>query len=559
MIVLVSKNQSLIRKLQKFIVPKNIIFCNKNYLIAQTSSESAHYQSNKDNIFQAIFSPSSYSSARKNEYSQDTAIKLLLDKKIDKLSIQRDKIGFQHLYFTKIPAGVLISNSLRILAKIKKLLGEVNSFSKTGITSYLTFQYVAFPETIVKGISQVPPGGKLIVDESLTSEVKTGWLNISSIKDSKSGNTLSIAKDIKDLFINSLQRNTNDFRRIGCYLSGGMDTSTNVALLVKELDIRPIAFTADFAEPQYSEIADAEVISNKFGLKHFVTTITPEDVFLLPDIVNKFDSPIADRAILPQYFVAKKAKEMNVETIISGEGGDEIFGYPRRLSDTQGETIVKQRELSNLSLARYYLGFAGLFNRNEIRILSGNSGTDVSYGEQLAKIYKTIQLKDNFDKIYLGQWKSWLIDNVLVKDKGICEPMGIKSANPFIDIKIMELMASLPLGIKLILLRNKYLLRTIMADYLPKRIIQKKKHKFHVPLAKWFRKPLYEFLHESLLSTNSIVASMFERTFVEQLIRNHKCGVQDNNRKLWALLLLENWILSFRNLEKSAKMLKYLD
>lgn len=559
MVIFVSKDQFLLKKLRETIIPKNIIYCNRNHLVFQVSGMFVCDKSEIGNTLKANFSPRLHTNMRGNERSRDPVIELFIDKKSNKFSIQRDKVGFYHLYFTKLSCGILVSSSLRAIAGIKIILGEKNSFSKEGLISYLTFQYIPYTETIIEGIAQVPPGGKLTIDETLNFNIQSVWLHITQREGLCYDNILDVVADIKKLFIDSLQKSISGFQHIGCYLSGGMDTSTNVALLVKELGIRPMAFTADFAEPQYSEVDDAEIISDKFGLKHFVTMVTPENVFSLPDIVNIFDSPVADRAILPQYFVAKKAKEVNIEAMISGEGGDEVFGYPRRLSDVQGELIVKQQKLSDLFLARYYLGYAGLFNKNEIRSLFGDIGADISYGEQLAKIYQTIQLKNSFDQIYLGQWKSWLIDNVLVKDLSICGSIGIKSANPFVDTKIMEMMAVFPPAKKLTLLHNKYLLRIIMADYLPKRIIQKKKHKFHVPLAKWFRKPLYEFLHDSLLSTSSAVADMFEKKFIEQLIREHKYGVRDNNRKLWSLLFLEYWLLSFKKLEKSGIMLKYLN
>lgn len=559
MVIFVSKNQFLLKKLCEAIIPKDIIYCNGNNLVFQASGTFVCDKSEFGNTLKANFSPRLHTNMRRNEHFRDPVIELFIDKKSNKLSIQRDKVGFYHLYFTKLSCGILVSSSLRAIASIKIILGEKNYFSKEGLISYLTFQYIPYTETIIEGLAQVPPGGKLTIDETLNFNIQSVWLHITQREDICHDNILDVVADIKKLFIDSLQKSISGFQHIGCYLSGGMDTSTNVALLVKELGVKPLAFTANFSEPQYSEIADAKIISNNFGLKHFVAMITPPDVFSLSDIVNKFDSPVADRAILPQYFVAKKAKEVNIEAIISGEGGDEVFGYPRRLSDIQGELIVKQQKLSDLFLARYYLGHAGLFNKNEIRSLFGDIGVDNLYGEQLAKIYQTIQLKGSFDKIYLGQWKSWLIDNVLVKDKSVCGPIGVWSANPFIDTRLMELMASFPQLKKLALLRNKNLLRTMMVDYLPEKIIQKKKHKFHVPLAKWFRKPLYEFLHDSLLSTSSTVVGMFEKKFIEQLIREHKYGVRDNNRKLWSLLFLEYWTLSFKKFEKSTTMLKYLN
>lgn len=558
MIILVSKRQALLEKLKQIIPAPNIVFCDDNYLVAQSKSGFAYFQKEDKNNFRATFLPQTYSSVSQNGNVYEFEIELLLDKRTNKLSIQRDKIGFQHLYFSKIPAGILVSNSLKVISSARKLLGEVNSLSQQGLTSYLTFQYIPYTETIIKGVSQIPPGGELMIDRSLDFKVQTSWLKIPPRKDLEYNSISITKKNVKELLTRSLQKSVRGSRQVGCYLSGGMDTGTNVALLVKDLAINPMVFTASFAEFQYDELTDAKTISEKFALKHFVAKIVPKDTLQLPSIVDNFDSPVADRAILPQHSVTLLAKENNVEVMISGEGGDEIFGYPRRLSGKQTKKIANDNQTDNLRLANFYLRHAGLFTAKEVLRLTGQD-EKVTYGNQMEKIYHSFPLavKNRFDKIYFGQWKTWLIDNVLVKDKSVCEPMGIKSANPFVDIQTMKFMASLSTIDKLTLLRNKYLLRTMMTDYLPKKIIQKKKHKFHVPLAMWFREPLYEFLHESLLSPRSAVSSMFEKTFLHQLISNHKGGIQDNNRKLWALLFLEYWIHSFKKLEKSTEMIKY--
>jgi asparagine synthase (glutamine-hydrolysing) len=301
------------------------------------------------------------------------------------------------------------------------------------------------------------------------------------------------------------------------------------------MGIKPIVFTASFREAVYDETPYAKIMAKKYNLEHHISTIDSGALQHLETISGLYDNPIADRAVLPEYVICQAARELGVDYMLSGEGGDEVMGYPRNLPEDIPPTFGAHH--SNSQIARYYYGVSALANdsvRRELLPLQDRHN-------YLAGLYAALPEAAPFEKIYYGQWQTWLIDNVLMKDLQLFGNAKMSFVSPFISRTLMQYMATVPLDKKLEGLHGKTFVKQALGAALPDEIIHKVKHKFHVPISEWFQGEAHGLLHDTLLASDGFCMRYMGEKAVGKLLEHHKAGEQDYNRPLWALLFLTFW------------------
>lgn len=453
------------------------------------------------------------------------------DKVTHEIVIQKDILGLKHAYYTRMSYGFCLSTSIAPVLEFRK--GN-SSISIEGLGYYLSFQYLPQPYTIFSEVRQVPLHGSVKYKEGevIALSYKGSYLDILMRHKADSRGKLG------DLLAKSIVRQTKNVnKKIGAFLSGGMDTSSNVAILKTYLNIRPVVFTAGFREKEYDETPYAKIVAKAYGLEHHIFRITPDILRLLPDICALYDSPLADRAILPEYFVCLKAKEQGISHMITGEGGDEVLGYPRNLPE---DAVLRSETFeNNVSLASYYSRISALLQQ-DLRRKIMKIDTDGST-EYLSNLYEKISASHPFEKMYYGQWQTWMIDNVFMKDAQLFSYADMRFVSPYMDVALMKYFMQLDFKQKMQSLKNKNYLKKAMEDILPQEILYKSKHKFHVPIAEWLRTELYEDMHDLLLAQDSITTRYFDKTFILHMLEEHRKGRADYNRPLWALFFLEQW------------------
>lgn len=468
----------------------------------------------------------------------DKTLVIIFDRKKQSLFIFRDVIGLQHVFYTHIDDSFFVSTSIdpiiKFVGKNKLILSE------SSLALYLSLQYLPSPYTVFEKIFQMPLN--TVMEYSKQSiffhTVPSSLFNSPDHEWTSSQN--GIKQILVDSALRQLSTNGGASKKIGAFLSGGIDTTVNVSLLVEEIGIKPVVFTASFDNPIYDETRFAEIVSNKYGLVHEKVPIKNDIVNYLLDCVSVFDNPMADRAALPQYLISKKAFEQGITHMVSGEGGDEIMGYPRNLP----ESLVPGNQYENFELADLYLGFSALADKQLIAELL-NLKNEINKGrEVLGSIYSELGIKNSFEKILYGQWRTWLIEDVYLKDLQIFERFSLFYVAPFIDYNLLRHMVLQDSVKKPDMVRNKSYLKQNLKKLLPREILDKKKHKFHVPVAEWFRQEWFGLLQENLLSRGSFAYNNFDHEVIEQMLIQHKSGACDHNRVLWALLVLEFWFKS---------------
>ncbi|MFI0450657.1 asparagine synthetase B family protein [Actinomadura sp. 6N118] len=464
-------------------------------------------------------------------------VAVLLDKASAEFTVLRDRAGFRHAYYSARARDFAFSTDLSWLVRCGGFPQGGDQISSEALALYVSFQYIPAPYTPFSGMRQLGPGEVLTrsPDGHVRIEETRSLASNTAAEDDLDGH----ASGIVDLLTASLIRQIDANRTPAAFLSGGMDTSTNVALLVERLDVRPMVLTATFHEADHDESPHARRVARHYGLEHSEVTIVPAMLDRMPRLVRLFDSPNADRAAFAEYFLAERAREMGCTQVCTGEGGDEILGYPRT---RDGEEDYRGLPTHADELADWYLERTCLarspWRHRLLRSLTVDPGLPARH---LRDVHSRHIRCTPFERLYFGQWRTWLIEGVYMKDQRVLSGFGLDPVFPFMDIDLMRYAASIAPDQKWGGLLDKTFLKTALRDILPTATLQKAKQKFALPFGEWFRGPARHYLHDILLSRDGFVRNRFDPDTVTAIVRAHLDGSSDESRLLWGLLFLEFW------------------
>jgi asparagine synthase (glutamine-hydrolysing) len=367
---------------------------------------------------------------------------------------------------------------------------------------------------------------------------------------------------------------------LGAFLSGGIDSSTVVALMA-EASSRPVkTFNIAFREGSYDESSYAREISKLFGTEHREETISPDVASLFDRLVVHLDEPFADVSLFPTYLVSEVASR-EVKVVLSGDGGDELFaGYDWYAADRLARTLSSfpgPGALGVLERASEWFPESakkkGLVNSVK-RFLAGASAPRALQhyrwlvhlpAEQKAEMYSRSlresladfsaaapvlaalgeERDDLLNRQLHADFKLFLADDILVKVDRMSMATSLEARAPFLDKDVVELAFRMPGSLKLRGYRRKHILKQAMAKTLPSRILNRRKEGFSIPMKNWLRGELRPLL-ESLLSREAIEArGLFEWPAVERRLREHLQGGKNHAHQLFPLMVFERWAREF--------------
>jgi asparagine synthase (glutamine-hydrolysing) len=288
-------------------------------------------------------------------------------------------------------------------------------------------------------------------------------------------------------------------------------------------------------------------------------------------LVSSYDEPFADSSAIPTYYVSKFARE-HVTVALSGDGGDELFGgydHHKNLSrvhdfhqKTAGLFVSPMRLLHKMiplsvkgSGITYYMSrpqesFAAYFGRWQETERAAAYQPELFYqlngqkGEAIkTKILKASNAKDFLSKIQELDMRTWMVDDILTKVDRASMINSLEVRVPILDHEFAELTFKIPPEYKLKGTVGKYILKQAMKPFLPKEILFQKKKGFGVPLKKWFKKDLKEYLQDNIQSQDSALAKYFKPEYIQKLISDHDTGMRDLNHKIWTLVFLNEWLV----------------
>jgi asparagine synthase (glutamine-hydrolysing) len=352
----------------------------------------------------------------------------------------------------------------------------------------------------------------------------------------------------------------------GAFLSGGLDSSTIVALMSRH-NTSVKTFSVGFAEDSYSELGYAAEVAQHFGTDHHELIVSERDVMdKLPRLVSFRDAPVAEPSDIPIYMLACEAAR-TVKMVLTGEGSDEILGgYPKHVFERFAQSYqvlpgyVRHRLIAPLAQAlpyefrrlktavtnlniedwrERYVRWFGALNRREREHLSvlRLNGYDVGDVPPFDADPKSSALR----RILYFDQTSWLPDNLLERGDRMSMAASIESRVPFLDHELAEFASSLPDHYRVRGKCSKWILRESGKRLLPERILTRPKVGFRVPVNRWFRGEMRDYLLDHLQGASSMTRDYFNPQALDHVLAEHINGKQNHEKLLWALLNLEIW------------------
>jgi asparagine synthase (glutamine-hydrolysing) len=480
----------------------------------------------------------------------------------------RDRLGIKPFYYYHQEGRLAFASEIKGLLTIPDIPRRVNP---QALYDYLGYEFVPSPQTMFEGITKLPPG-HFLTFSSRGLEVKPYW-DIRFSQDWRSPE--EAVEALRALLRETVRQHLISDVPLGVFLSGGLDSSTLVALM-RDLGVDPLrTFSIGYPDPSFSELPFAQMVAERFETDHQVLMIPEVTVKDLEDAVWHLDEPMTDLSALPLYLVCREAKK-HVTVCLSGEGGDEIFvGYDRfkaskfdqyfrripewlrekvlypgvkRLPDQpqkKGAINILKRfmEGSHLPLEGGHLRWqyfispdweAGLFKDS----FKARVSTDPF--RPVKTCLERCSSNDRLDREIYLDLKMVMPDSVLMKVDKMSMAHALEIRVPFLDHRVVEFSATLPGSWKLKGFETKAIFRKALEGWLPDRIVHRGKQGYSLPIKNLLREGMKDYM-VGLLNESPIIAETTHLPYLNRLIREHLDRVHNHNHLLWALINLAIW------------------
>lgn len=492
---------------------------------------------------------------------------VLYDKKNKKLICIRDRAGVKPFYYYKKDDVLMFSSELKSFHEYKKFKKEIDLDS---VATFLQLGYIPEPRSIFKKTYKLKAGHYLELDlkTQKLSEHKywdvIDFYNMPKIDVSENEAILETEKIMKSAFE---YRMVSDVP-VGVFLSGGYDSSVVTALLQHERKDKLKTFTIGFYEDEYNEAPHAKKVAEYLGTDHTEYYCSQKEAIdIFPQLCEIYDEPFGDASAIPTTLVSKITKE-KVSVSLSADGGDEIFGgYSKYMIDLHKQSkIISNLKLfgnKNINSLASFLQRKGVvkdkFFESKISKLLYEDSVElqkiVPYhnapfsSEKLIKNYKYKRIISNFDEIYklsnsdhydkmfAIDFKTYMVDDVLHKVDRATMSVSLEGREPFMDNRIIEFISTLPSDMKIKNGDKKWLLKQITHKYLPKEIMDRPKMGFGIPIDKWLKNELKEYVEEFLSHKYD---DIFEAKELENIKKLFFMG-RINYQLVWNILVFQMW------------------
>jgi asparagine synthase (glutamine-hydrolysing) len=496
----------------------------------------------------------------------------LWDKRRECLLLARDRLGIKPLYYADVNGTLIFGSEIKSILQHPAISAEMDA---DALSNFLSLKYVPSPQTLFRGIHAVPPGFLLTCDHGGVKLQRYWDLSFSS---TTSASEDECAERLEFLLRESVSLHLQSDVPFGAFLSGGLDSSTIVALMAGSLAQPVNTFSVGF-ESHGSEVSEAhyaKLVADHFGARHHEVVITAAD-FLdhAEKVIWHLDQPVADLACFANMMLAECASQ-HVKMVLTGEGGDELFaGYARyagerfrpltkHLPTWAANTLVRASSLLP-GLRRPKLALNALMESEEssrlvhwfplfttsekANLLSPGMMQEISTLASAEKVFAdhltNADSNNPLSRMLYVDTKLWLPDDLLARGDKMSMAASIEARVPLLDHTLVEFAASLPPHLKIRNLTRKYLLKKVAAKLLPAAIIQRKKQGFPIPMSTWFREEAKEFVSDLLSRDTVNRRGLFNADYVQEILQQHLRGTADKSAQLWALILVELWQRQF--------------
>ncbi|WP_078119632.1 XrtA/PEP-CTERM system amidotransferase [Thiosocius teredinicola] len=499
----------------------------------------------------------------------------LWDRNREQLFLARDRLGIKPLYYSLLPNGELVFGSeLKAMKEHPQLSRTIDEHA---VEDYFALGYVPEPRSIYRDTYKLRPGHTLLLNRGDAKLVQKAYWDVPF---AMLGTPMSLEQAEAELV--ERMREAVDIRLIaevslGAFLSGGVDSSSVVAMMAQVSPDPVNTCSIAFGEAEYNEAEYAAAVAEKFGCNHHVGRVDPDDHSLIDLLAGLYDEPFADSSAMPTYRVCELAKR-DVTVVLSGDGGDEnLAGYRRygqHLDDlaTKAKMPAAMRSLLGAvgslypdtpSLPRALQRRQGLISMGQDPVASffdinavikqdlrhrlfSDSFKRRLHGYDAVEVFREhAKAAPTDDPLSLAQYldlKTYLPGDILTKVDRASMAHALEVRVPLLDHKLVEWISGLPVDLKRRNGEGKYLLKKSMERYLPHDILYRPKKGFAVPLAQWFRGPLRQRLQNALNSDVLHGAGVFDRRGLQRLFEEHDRGQRDWSTPLWSILMFEAFL-----------------
>ncbi len=506
----------------------------------------------------------------------------LWDRETRTLTLARDRIGEKPLYYGRIEQTFCFASELKA---IRALWGSRLEIDPPVVSEFMQFGYVPSPRCIYRGLSKLAPGHYVQVGPDRPLGNPKAFWQLSNAAQVELTAQLARADDLQlvdllhDRLKTSVRLQMMSDVPLGAFLSGGVDSSAVVALMQSQSDRRVRTFTIGFHEKAFDEAPYAKAVAEHLGTDHTELYVpAAEAAAVIPDLPRIYDEPFADSSQIPTTLVSRLTRQ-HVTVSLSGDGGDELFaGYPR-----YGITAGLWRQMSRLPMS-LRVAVAGMLKSvspqiwdNALSVFPGALRQRVNGRRvhRLAQLLVTRTLAEMYvclmsqwqpeEGLVLGldgygsysrpwsdrggaieQMRSWdirqyLPDDLLVKVDRAAMSASLESRAPLLDYRVVELAFALPEQALVRDGQTKWILRRVLDRYVPRKLIDRPKAGFSVPLAQWIRGPLREWAQDLLDPVTLRAQARLDYERVALLWEQHQSGKYDRSYYLWNVLMFQAW------------------
>jgi asparagine synthase (glutamine-hydrolysing) len=490
-----------------------------------------------------------------------------------RLVLARDRVGIKPLYYAAVEGGVVFGSELKALLASGRVAAALDP---EAARDYVSLFYVPGPSSILRGVRKLLPGHLLVADESGVS-TSSYWQPPAGPPRRRPLETE--LSEFGALFRDAVRLQMRSDVPYGAFLSGGIDSSAVVGTMSAESALPVKTFSIGFeGSPRYDELPYARAVAERFRTTHEQFIVAPGVFDRLPQMVEHFDEPFADAALLPT-FVLSELSRRAVTVVLTGDGGDELFaGYARYRSEVLAEWASRlprllrrgvlapllgayrgparwalsdwvrdvRKKLPLLDLppdARYASHFATFSEKNWAR-LAGPALQAAGPPRAAAHFAALLGEASGADflarRMYLDV-RTWLPDQMLTKVDRATMAHGLEARVPFLDHRVVEFAMGLPDEARFHLRSLKRFLKLAFADLLPAAILHRAKHGFQVPVDEWLRGPLRGLVHDALAEPALARHGLFAPPFVARMVREHEEGARNWSREIFGLLVFQLW------------------
>jgi asparagine synthase (glutamine-hydrolysing) len=491
----------------------------------------------------------------------------LWDEQKRELVLARDRFGKKPLYYAHVRGSLLFGSELKALLRHPLCPRELDF---DALSRYLALEYVPTPHSIFGGVKKLP-GAHFLRWRTGRSSIEQYWdLMFEAEPDRRSDQ--EYVEEFRERLRTAVHRRLVSDVPLGAFLSGGIDSSSVVAMMVEAAPAKSVkTFSIGFGERSFDESEHARRVAAHFGTDHHEDVFTPAAMIdLLPTVTDFLDEPFGDPSVLPTYLLSRFTRD-SVTVALGGDGSDELLaGYPTFPADRIAQMYRVPRLLhervvvpladrlpvstSNFSfdfkLKRFLRGagapaevrhalWLGSFTAAELARLLIQMPSE-TYAEH-RHAFASAPARNQLERLIYLYAKTYLQDDILVKVDRASMASSLEVRAPFLDVELVEFLGHVPPRLKLHRLDTKHLLKRAMRDVLPHGIADRAKKGFGIPVAEWLKAELSEWLHDELSPYRLRQQGIFEPAEVQRLVSEHRTGRRDHRKPLWTLFIFQLW------------------